>query len=397
MREKTEVCGERKSTKVAQRATSNQTVFTVPKGVATFDFCTNQNLLVTGGMDKLLRMWMPYVPRKPTGILKGHTAPVSYLCIASEDGHIFSVSTDNTAKDQTCLFTAHPKASQIQGELSACLYSSAVKGLYIASDSLALLSLQIKYPKGSQIVSHKEPVLCCGYSEEFRQVVSCSEGSDVETGAQVFEYGCAYGESAITCMAFDTKTWLKIVLKILSHIPYKAVVKQSCIFPRCAEICGCAYLTLHRNVLVISVGWGPCFSHDLILYQNGHKEDILCIAHCTPHLVATGSYDGELIVWNVVSGRIQCRFQTPQSQQSSSTHYNWHFLLTSPMDCSVRLWSIHGEFIGTFGQEESWSINTPSSWKQPAVPYEILIDPIRHPDIRYCQRYCLSGKKKKCL
>ncbi len=26
-------------------------------------------------------------------------------------------------------------------------------------------------------MSHKEPVLCCGYSEEFRQVVSCSEGS----------------------------------------------------------------------------------------------------------------------------------------------------------------------------------------------------------------------------
>lgn len=26
-------------------------------------------------------------------------------------------------------------------------------------------------------VSHNEPVLCCGYSKEFRQVVSCTEGS----------------------------------------------------------------------------------------------------------------------------------------------------------------------------------------------------------------------------
>uniref|UniRef100_A0A673JHD6 WD40 repeat domain 95 n=1 Tax=Sinocyclocheilus rhinocerous TaxID=307959 RepID=A0A673JHD6_9TELE len=215
--------------------------------------------------------------------------------------------------------------------------------------------------------------------------------------------------------------------------------------------------------------------------RNGHKEDILCIAHCTPHLLATGSYDGEIIVWNVVSGRIQCRFQTPQSQQIRNTSvlsliflktrafvpelsssawlvssgsqgklvfvmnkiterrksivklaltrddsmlftadhvgfiyvYNikqyalgpeqnppkkvnfWRahissitslkifdkdqFLLTSSLDCSVRLWSIHGEFIGTFGQEESWSINTPSSWKHPAVPYEILIDPLSMP------------------
>lgn len=47
--------------------------------------------------------------------------------------------------------------------------------------------------------------------------------------------------------------------------------------------------------------------------------DILCIAHCTPHLLATGSYDGEIIVWNVVSERILSRFQTPQPtpQQSS--------------------------------------------------------------------------------
>ena len=30
---------------------------------------------------------------------------------------------------------------------------------------------------GHVIASHSEPVLCCGYSEELRQVVSCSEGS----------------------------------------------------------------------------------------------------------------------------------------------------------------------------------------------------------------------------
>lgn len=32
-------------------------------------------------------------------------------------------------------------------------------------------------PEGSHIVSHKEAVLCCGYSQEFRQVVSCTEAS----------------------------------------------------------------------------------------------------------------------------------------------------------------------------------------------------------------------------
>uniref|UniRef100_A0A673JCJ9 WD40 repeat domain 95 n=1 Tax=Sinocyclocheilus rhinocerous TaxID=307959 RepID=A0A673JCJ9_9TELE len=451
MREKTEACGEGKSTKVAQRATSNQTIFTVPKGVTTFDFCKNRNLLVTGGMDKLLRMWMPYVPRKPTGILKGHAAPVSYLCIASEDGHIFSVSTDNTAKL----------------ELSSRHSASVV--MHFASFRLPYSICCRPQPKGNQIVSHKEPVLCCGYSEEFRQVVSCSEGSvvkvwDVETGAQVFEYGCAHGESAITCMAFDPSGRRLVT----------------------GGRDGCLKMwNFNNGQFVISVGWGRRIDIYLVngshKIRNGHKEDILCIAHCTPHLLATGSYDGEIIVWNVVSGRIQCRFQTPQSQQIRNTSvlsliflktrafvpelsssawlvssgsqgklvfvmnkiterrksivklaltrddsmlftadhvgfiyvYNikqyalgpeqnppkkvnfWRahissitslkifdkdqFLLTSSLDCSVRLWSIHGEFIGTFGQEESWSINTPSSWKHPAVPYEILIDPLSMP------------------
>lgn len=35
------------------------------------------------------------------------------------------------------------------------------------------------------------------------------------------------------------------------------------------------------------------------------------MAHCPPVLLATSSYDGEIIVWNVVSGCILCRFISP--------------------------------------------------------------------------------------
>jgi WD40 repeat protein len=34
----------------------------------------------------------------------------------------------------------------------------------------------------------------------------------------------------------------------------------------------------------------------------GHNDDILCIAHCEPRLLATGSYDGEIVVWSLASG-----------------------------------------------------------------------------------------------
>ena len=33
--------------------------------------------------------------------------------------------------------------------------------------------------------------------------------------------------------------------------------------------------------------------------HRGHKEDILCLAYCEPNLLASASYDGDIIVWDV--------------------------------------------------------------------------------------------------
>lgn len=55
------------------------------------------------------------------------------------------------------------------------------------------------------------------------------------------------------------------------------------------------------------------------LIQNwGHKEDILCVAQCPPNLLATSSYDGEIIVWNMVSGHIDHRFYIPMTTAASA-------------------------------------------------------------------------------
>ncbi|XP_043929175.1 WD repeat-containing protein 49-like [Protopterus annectens] len=511
-----------------KRSEDDQTVFRVYKGVKTFSFCKTNNLLVTGGMDRTIRMWNPYVPGKPTGLLRGHTAPVVFLQIVMEDKRIFSVSTDSNVKiwdiqDQTCLFTANPKASRIRGDITACHYAPGVKALCIATDSIALLSLKIKpQPQSDQLVSHKEPVLCCGFNKAFRQVVSCTEGSaikvwDLESGKQVFEFGGAHGDSAITCMTFDTSGRRLVTggrdgcLKIWNYnnghcLRILRPVDSS------EEVCDCTYVEMNKNRYIMSVGWDrriniysdsvndlyhiqgpqPYWQDDL---KRGHKEDILCISQCPPTLLATSSYDGEIIVWNMVSGHIYCRLHTPTSTECRSTksaeknvnkvvflktralklqsaaslvscgpqgsvnfwnlfnggrlfatlkesrvkfgistltvnkddtslyvadhagfvyvynissyslhgpevespkntnHWRAHLstvtslklieedrvLLTSSTDCTVRLWSMDGEFIGTFGQPEPWALFTSASWKHPMIPYEILIDPLSMP------------------
>uniref|UniRef100_A0A8C0LR07 WD repeat domain 49 n=1 Tax=Canis lupus dingo TaxID=286419 RepID=A0A8C0LR07_CANLU len=52
----------------------------------------------------------------------------------------------------------------------------------------------------------------------------------------------------------------------------------------------------------------PHWQDDL---NHGHREDILCVAQCPPFLLATSSYDGEIIIWNVISGHMYCRLNTP--------------------------------------------------------------------------------------
>ncbi|XP_073439273.1 cilia- and flagella-associated protein 337-like [Dendrobates tinctorius] len=507
-----------------RRARGDQTVFRIYKGVKTFAFCKKNSLVVTGGMDRIIRLWNLYVPARATGMLRGHTAPIFFLDISSEDNKIFSVATDNTVKiwdiqSQTCLFTACSKSSGIRGELTACLYIPEIKALCVTTDSIALLQVKLKSLARPHLdSSHKEAVLCCKYNKAFRQVVTCSEAStvrvwDFETGKQMFEFNDAHGSSGITCMTFDSRGRRLITggrdgcLKIWNYN------NGQCLHTlnrenKADEICDCAYVEINRNKYIIGVGWDrrinmfidsdddlhhfqepqPGWPDDLI---RGHREDILCIALNPPNLLASSSYDGEIIIWNMISGHIQCRInasihvasagmkstdksvskilflktRTVKLQGAASLvsngplgsvnfwnifqggklsasfipsrtgcqvsslaitkddslmfvadyigyiyvydikdyaihgaeqnrpmfikHWRAHVdmitqlevidedkvVLSSSLDCAARLWTIDGEFIGTFGQADPWEVFTPTSWKHPMVPYEILIHP----------------------
>uniref|UniRef100_A0A5K3F4Z2 WD_REPEATS_REGION domain-containing protein n=2 Tax=Mesocestoides corti TaxID=53468 RepID=A0A5K3F4Z2_MESCO len=81
-----------------KRISSDQLVFKIHKGVRVFEFSKKKNILVTGGMDRIIRIWNPYLTKSSIGKLIGHSSPTLCLTINVEEGFLISVSSDSCIK-----------------------------------------------------------------------------------------------------------------------------------------------------------------------------------------------------------------------------------------------------------------------------------------------------------
>ncbi|XP_074662420.1 WD repeat-containing protein 64-like [Tubulanus polymorphus] len=63
------------------------------KGVNAFAFCKSANMIATGGVDKIIRVWHPHIFSRPTGKLLGHLFTIVDIAVNEKDQHIISLST----------------------------------------------------------------------------------------------------------------------------------------------------------------------------------------------------------------------------------------------------------------------------------------------------------------
>ncbi|XP_075715028.1 WD repeat-containing protein 64 [Rhinoderma darwinii] len=184
--------------------TGSVSVFSVPKGVTTFAYCVKANMIVTGGPDKVIRLWHPTVVKKPMGKLFGHLYSIAAIAVNEKDQHIISLSTargfrvwDIHTLSLLQVFDAE------QGPSDRCINSMIFDNKHLrlitGSCSLDVWPLTRMIQDTRQVpCSHDRPINALGYNKVFNQILSICSGSvlkvwKMETGYQIYEIKDAHG------------------------------------------------------------------------------------------------------------------------------------------------------------------------------------------------------------
>ncbi|XP_063776383.1 WD repeat-containing protein 49-like isoform X2 [Pseudophryne corroboree] len=380
-----------------KRNITDESVFRVKRGVKAFDFSKEAKILVTGGLDRIVRLWNPYVPGWPTGLLRGHSSPITYLQIADENSKIYSVSTDCTVmiwdiENHNCLISVISKASQIKGDIAACYFSPHLRALYIATDSLAVLQLQENSTKhGLPPVSHNEPVTSCLYNQLHQQIISCSGGSVMKTwnlltGQLIGEVQAAHGHSAVTCLVLDSsgsrlvtgsrdgsvKQWDCSI----NYLSFIKTIRQGSSESSRDGISDLTYVEHNNNWYIITAfcdGQIRIFpdQHSAMIsdsehpqctwsniIRNEHEKGKFCLASATSNLVAFTNCHGEVLVWSLLSGAVFCHLTPSEGEELDSG--TGDFLISKVVFISSRIKRINESAVlissGPSGNITFWNI-----------------------------------------
>ncbi|KAL5257249.1 hypothetical protein ACHWQZ_G012248 [Mnemiopsis leidyi] len=318
-------------------------IYKVRKGINCFDFNKNLNIIATGSTDHTVRLWNPYVESKPTALLKGHQTSILDVAIHESAGQVFSYSMDVVLKvydikEHTCLQTVilkFPRGSRVpdHGPFVLHIQKKVTSALIVCSnDCMAEFRMgnRTNNNQVKAVQSHAKPISCCAYSPQTHQIMTGCEGSvvtvwDINTGAKMLKLSNTHGKQEITCMSIDTGGKRLLTgarngnVKVWNFNNGHCLKKLEGLVE--AEVTG--ILAFSEKSVIYTAGWNKCINvyrddKDAFYLRpqpewrggNVHKDDILTTAYCPPNLLATASFDGEIIVWSTETQKIFRRFRS---------------------------------------------------------------------------------------
>ncbi|XP_076439227.1 cilia- and flagella-associated protein 337-like isoform X1 [Babylonia areolata] len=305
--------------------------FVVAQGVNSFDYNDHLNLIATAGVNNHVCLWNPYVVFKPNGVLRGHMTSVIEVQFIKNRGQLISFSKDKVLRIwdvqlQVCiqrLAGMFPKGPEVTSTL---FYDEGKdrqgqdRNRLFITFNYQITVLDMKTEVKDRIMSHEKPVVASLYNTVYNQVVSvCQAGTlvmwMVDSGQKVKQFNQVHGNSEVTCLTQDaSQTRLYTgstdgtvkVWDFNGHCYHSlecsggqpADIGQILVLKRSIVVVGWAkYIAVFRNSALREYHVQPAD------WKGGqeHAEDILCLDFMGPNTLASGSYDGEIVIWNTNS------------------------------------------------------------------------------------------------
>lgn len=302
-------------------------IFNLMKGITCFDFSFDMNLLVTGSPDHGVRFWDPYVPTSPVSTRMEHLAPVLDVLIHKDMKLVYTFSRDLVL----CVwdiyeFTLYQNInvkfpfSQRQPDFSTTILTltspsqlTVMCNEYIAVFSVGNLNNNLNK------CTHSSSVVSVLFESKFNYVLTGSKDGEVIvwdclTGTKVRSMRRTHDDTELTFMSLDGNESRLITgsregeIKIWNHMNGECLHVMLC--SGSTEVTGVVHLP--DRALFLSAGWNKRIvsfndksdvfkvKQDSNAWTNfpHHSDDILSVSFSQPHYLATGSFDGDIIIWN---------------------------------------------------------------------------------------------------
>ncbi|XDB56655.1 hypothetical protein AB1E18_010118 [Capra hircus] len=315
-------------------------VLNLRKGILCFDYCPDKNVLVTGGYDPLIRLWNPFFSRKPVWLMKGHQTSVTHVVVNSKGSSIlFSVSKDKNIRvwdmqDYQCLQSFCGKHFALgHCPITSIYFHKEDNSLICSTYSIGILKgyLETQGPGRAEekTTTHSTPLCAVLYSKVFKQVVSgCLSGMvsvwEAVTGRKLMEFSVTGDQQVeLTAMSLDESEGCLLTglrdgtVKMWNYSVGECLLT----FPNAdqLEISG----IVHMNKVFYTTGWSKRITYYtfhkikpvLLCYhwQTFHTEDVLSMAKYQNQFIATSSYNGDILFWNISTFRPILNFNASQS------------------------------------------------------------------------------------
>ncbi|CAF3718733.1 unnamed protein product [Rotaria sp. Silwood1] len=323
------------------------------KGFAVFDYFTGSN-------DGVIRFWDPFVTERAAAILRGHNSSVTHLVVDNRENHIISIDKGkniiiwDVQTLKTIQRISHTIFDLSGQDLTICYLNPTQQRLIIGNRKLLSLSHINESYIHNERTSHIYPITKILYNPLFNVIISCDEGSTINiwniiTGEKIMHILNAhvtqfdeYNEHAveITTMCLDESKRRLITgahdgsLALWNFNNGHNLYRVNSNGIHAKEIT----TLLHENERLFVAGWSrrirvfhlgkSVVIRQVDEFRSLHNDDILSMS-IMMNILATASYDGDIILWTIETGMPFMKLNSVQDVKPKLISLSWLYKQTT--------------------------------------------------------------------